>query len=91
MPVQHDPATRRFTLAVRSGTAELLYVPAGPGVLEYYSTFVPPADRGQGIANQLVEAAVGYARAQGIRIVPSCWFVARWLEAHPEHADLISS
>ena len=91
MSVHHDPATRRFTLAVPSGTAELAYAAAGPGVLEYYSTYVPPDDRGKGIADRLVQAAVDYARSEGVRIIPSCWYVAAWLRQHPQHADLISA
>jgi predicted GNAT family acetyltransferase len=89
MPVVHDPVAHRFTLAVPSGTARLLYAQAGAGIIEYYSTYVPTADRGQGLGGQLVEAAVEYARAQGLRIIPSCWYVAQWLREHPEHADLI--
>lgn len=91
MSVEHDTASRRFTFAAASGTAVLAYAPAGPGLLELYSTYVPPADRGKGIAARLVQAAVSYARAEGFRIVPSCWYVAQWLRHHPEHADLVSS
>ncbi|CAN5878568.1 GNAT family N-acetyltransferase [soil metagenome] len=91
MSVLHDLEAHRFTIPVASGTAVLSYASAGPGVLELYSTFVPAADRGQGVAARLVEAAVGYARREGLRIVPSCWYVANWIREHPEHADLISA
>lgn len=91
MSVEHDPTSRRFTVAASSGTAVLAYAPAGTGMLELYSTFVPPADRGRGIAARLVAAAVEYARAEGFRIIPSCWYVAQWLRHHPEHADLVAS
>jgi uncharacterized protein len=90
MSVLHDPATHRFTVAAPSGTAHLLYASAGPGLIEYYSTFVPPADRGRGIASQLVAAAVEHARAESLRIIPSCWYVAQWIGEHPEHADLLA-
>lgn len=91
MPIEHDVTAHRFTHRVTSGIAVLAYTPAGPGVLELYSTFVPPGDRGKGIAAGLVEAAVGYARDQGLRIIPSCWYVAQWIGEHPEHADLLSA
>lgn len=90
MSVQHDPAARRFTVTASSGTAVLAYSPAGADLVELYSTYVPPADRGRGIAALLVQAAVTYARAEGLRIIPSCWYVAQWLRHHPEHADLIA-
>ena len=91
MSVEHDTTTHRFTLSVPGGTAVLAYTPAGSDLLELYSTFVPPADRGRGIAARLVEAAIAYARSQGLRIIPSCWYVALWLRDHPEHADLVAS
>ena len=90
MSVEHDSSARRFTVAASSGTAVLAYAPAGSGLLELYSTYVPPADRGRGIAARLVQAAVDYARSEGLRIVPSCWYVAQWLRQHPEHADLVA-
>jgi uncharacterized protein len=90
MSVSHDREGHRFTAKVSSGTAVLAYTPAGPGVLELYSTYVPAADRGRGVAGLLVEAAVGYARSEGLRIIPSCWYVAQWIQQHPEHADLLS-
>jgi len=90
MTVEHDTASRRFTLAASTGTAVLAYAPAGPDLLELYSTFVPPGDRGRGLAAQLVRAAVDYARAEGFRIIPSCWYVAQWIRQHPEHADLVA-
>jgi hypothetical protein len=91
MSVEHDREAQRFTVGVASGTAVLAYTPAGPGVLELYSTYVPAADRGKGVAGRLVEAAVGYARSEGLRIIPSCWYVAQWIRQHPEHADLLSA
>jgi uncharacterized protein len=91
MSVEHDRESHRFIASVASGTATLSYASAGPGVLELYSTFVPAADRGKGIADRLVEAAVVYARSEGLRIIPSCWYVAHWIQRHPEHADLLST
>ena len=91
MSVEHDREAQRFTVGVASGTAVLAYTPAGPGVLELHSTYVPAADRGKGVAGRLVEAAVGYARSEGLRIIPSCWYVAQWIRQHPEHADLLSA
>ncbi len=91
MSVEHDTASHRFTVAASSGTAVLSYTPAGSDLLDLYSTYVPPADRGRGLAASLVEAAVRYARDQGFRIIPSCWYVAQWIRRHPEHADLLAA
>ena len=79
-----------FRSEVPAGTAELAYQAMGEGILDLYSTYVPPAARGQGLAGRLVAAAMAHARAEGLRIIPSCWYVADWLRAHPEAADLVA-
>jgi uncharacterized protein len=90
MDIEHDTLAHRFTLRVPSGTAVLSYSHAVPGVLDLFSTYVPGSDRGRGHAALLVEAAVDYARGEGLRIIPTCWYVAHWFQRHPEHADLLS-
>ena len=91
LQVEHDPATNRFQARVSSGTAVLSYALVGPGLLELYSTYVPAPDRGHGIGGRLVEFAVAYARGQGIRIIPTCWYVSQWIREHPEHSDLVAA
>ena len=88
MQIVHDPAGHRFIAELPSGTTIMAYAPAGEGVMDLYSTFVPPGERGRGVAGGLVEAGLAWARAEGLQIIPSCWFVAQWIRAHPEHADL---
>ncbi len=90
MQIEHDVRTHRFTAELSSGTASLSYAPAGNEVLDLFSTYVPPADRGRNVAAQLVEAALGYARTHGFRVIPTCWYVDLWIRRHPEHADLLA-
>jgi predicted GNAT family acetyltransferase len=91
MEIRHDVAAHRFVAQLPGGEAVLAYAAAGPGVVEFYSTFVPSAERGRGVAAKLVRAGADYARATGLRVVPSCRYVQRWLEAHPAEQDLIAS
>ena len=90
MQVEHNREAHRFYVELPGGRAELAYDELSDGILDLYSTYVPPAARGQGLAARLVEAAMAHARAEGLRIVPSCWYVADWLRAHPEAGDLIA-
>jgi predicted GNAT family acetyltransferase len=90
MLIEHDLRTHRFTAEVSSGTATLSYAPAGDEVLDLFSTYVPPADRGRNVGAQLVEAALSYARAHGLRVIPTCWYVNLWIRRHPEHTDLLA-
>jgi predicted GNAT family acetyltransferase len=89
-PVVHDPRALRFRIELPQGTAELAYVPVTDNVLDFYSTWVPPGERGRRVGARLVAAALTHVRERGMRVVPSCWYVRRWIDAHPEHADLLA-
>ena len=91
MQIEHDAAGRRFFTDLPSGTALMAYAPAGERVMDFYSTYVPPPERGRGVAGRLVEAGLAWARAEGIRIIPTCWFVGEWFDRHPERAGLRAS
>lgn len=51
--------------------------------------YVLPAARGRGIGGALVQAALTYARAEGRRVIPTCWYVGTWVAEHPEFRDLL--
>jgi predicted GNAT family acetyltransferase len=70
--------------------AELTWRALGPLRIAGH-TFVPPAMRGQGVAQVLVEALVADARELGFRIVPQCSYVEAQFRRHPEWADLLAT
>ena len=45
--------------------------------------------QGQGLAGHLYRAMVEYARSQGLRVTPTCSYVARMFERFPEDRDLL--
>lgn len=53
-------------------------------------TEVPIEAREQGIASDLAEFAFGYARSEGMKIVPQCAFMAKYADRHPEFADIVA-
>ncbi|MEY2854043.1 MAG: hypothetical protein RL030_1175 [Pseudomonadota bacterium] len=52
--------------------AEMTYVRRDESVIVIDHTFVEPSLRGQGIARQLLDAAVSWARQGKVRILPEC-------------------
>jgi predicted GNAT family acetyltransferase len=88
--IEHDAAARRFVQRLDAGDAYLSYTSAADGTLDLQHTIVPEGERGQGVGESLVSAAMAHAREQGVRIVPSCPFVQSWLDEHPEARDLVS-
>ncbi len=94
--VEHLPAERRLVAGLGGERVGVLrYEPdevaaAGEGgrwlVL---STETRPDQRGRGVAGALVAALVAEARSGGRRVVPVCSYVVRWLEGHPDAADVL--
>lgn len=87
MEVTHDPAARRFAVTQDGLGAELDYR-LTPGVMHITHTGVPPALEGRGIAAAMTQAALGFARASGLKVNPLCSYAAAYLRRHPEWADL---
>jgi predicted GNAT family acetyltransferase len=87
---QTSYGTYRAELPGSKQPAELTWRAMGPLRIANH-TFVPPALRGQGVAQKLVEALVADAREHGFRIVPQCSYVAALFRRHPEWADLVAT
>ena len=68
------------------GIAE--YVDRG-GVLVFHHTEIDTPLRGAGLGAALVRAALDDVRARGRQIVATCWYVAAFVDQHPEYADLL--
>lgn len=47
-------------------------------------TVIDPAGRGQGLASILVREVLADVAASGRAVVPTCWYVAGYLDRHPE-------
>ena len=86
--VCHESERQRFSTLEEGHEAELVYrLRDGAMVIDH--TGVPPAIGGRGVAGRLVKAALDYARARGLRVVPACSYSAAYVQRHPEYADLV--
>ena len=85
--LRHLPG--RFELQVDGRVCELEYLRDGNRVV-FTHTGVPTPLQGQGLAGRLVEAGLGWARAEGLQVVPACSYVAQYLQRHPHWRDLLA-
>jgi uncharacterized protein len=91
MEVEHQAEASRFIVRVPQGLAVLRYSMTSPRIMDIESTFVPAAARGRGIGAALVERAMHHARDAELTVVPSCWYVRTWVDAHPEFGGMLRS
>ena len=50
-------------------------IAVAPDTWEIYRTVVDPAHEGRGIASALVRHVLAEAEREGVRVIPSCWYV----------------
>jgi len=63
--------------------------PISDGVANINHTYVDPALRGQGIAGQLMTAAVEQIRSAGLKARPTCSYAIKWFAEHPEYLYML--
>ena len=89
--VRNNPERSRYELTLDGelvGVADYRDL-AGRRVFPH--TEIRPALRGRGLGAQLVRGALDDARTAGHTVVPQCWFVAEFIDDHPDYRDLLAS
>lgn len=87
--VTDNRAAERFETRV-DGQLALIAYRRGEGRITLVHTEVPEALSGQGVGSRLVRGALDLIRAEGLRVVPRCSFVAAYMARHPETGDLLA-
>lgn len=91
LAVTHHPEASRFEARLGDDGQHLAvcsYRRVGD-TLVLHHTEVPWALQGRGLAGELVQGALDWARAHGLRVRPSCSYVAAYMRRHPETRDLL--
>ena len=79
--IKHSPQEQRFVIQWLNEQAELLYsLDPKSRKINFYRTYVPESARGQGLARQLVEAGIDWAKTQGYEMQASCSYVQPFLK-----------
>ncbi len=81
----------RYELRIDDRVVGVADYRAEGGTLVFPHTEIDPAMRGRGLGARLVGAALDDVRARGGTVVPRCWFVARFIDDHPEYRSLVDS
>lgn len=85
-----NPDRQRFEMQVEGQIAFVSYRRA-PGVVTLTHAEVPSALEGRGVGGQLVAATLDALRAEGVKVIPRCSFVAAYLRRHAaQYADMVA-
>jgi predicted GNAT family acetyltransferase len=57
--------------------------------ITFTHTEVDDAAEGKGVGSAIARAALDAARERGLRVVPQCPFIARYISLHPDYLDLV--
>jgi predicted GNAT family acetyltransferase len=89
MTVVDVPGSSRYELQL-DGTAvgQVAYALQGD-LIDLLHTEVDDGHEGEGLGSQLARGVLDDARRRGLRVRPSCSFIAGWIEKHPDYADLV--
>ncbi|KAA8879839.1 N-acetyltransferase [Nocardia colli] len=60
-----------------------------PKVRDFHHTMTFPEFRGRGVAAEVVEYALKDSRDNGYSVIPTCWYVEKYIGEHREYADLV--
>ena len=87
--IDHDAGLGRFSAVVHGHLCVCDYR-LRDGVMAITHTEVARELEGQGIAAELVRAALAHARDNGLKVRPLCSYVQAYMRRHPEVQSLLA-
>jgi len=89
--INHDKEAQEFTAQLEDDQAELAYSLPGDDVIDFQHTFVPEEFRNEGVANQLIQTGLDYAKEQNFKVIASCPAVSAYVRRHQEYQSLLKN
>jgi predicted GNAT family acetyltransferase len=80
---------KRYEFEMEGPKPLIDYIKSNQGVVYLTHTEVPPRLQGRGVGQQLVKQILEDVERQGLKVMPSCPFVAAYMVHHPETHKLL--
>lgn len=87
--ISNETGRQRYEIAVDGELAGFVQYRARAGTLDLVHTEVLPPFEGRGLAGRVAQFALEDARRQGLKVAPSCSYIARYIERHPDLQGLV--
>ncbi len=89
--LSHEPDANRYTLTIDGRVAALADYAVNGNSISFHHTYTQPNLRGRGLAAEVLAFAMDHVeRYSTRRVLPMCWYVADWFDAHPERRVLLT-
>lgn len=88
--VKNNAENQQFAADLNGKKAFINYIKQEDGIFNLTHTEVPPEFEGKGVGSRLVKQTLEQIKAEDAKVIPSCPFVARYIERHPEYKSLIA-
>ena len=87
--VKHDKKNKRFVAEIEGYEAYLSYN-VFDDIIDLTYAYTPPEIRGKGIAKIVVEYALNYAKANNLKVIPTCSYVKAIVERNDAYKNLLA-
>ena len=87
--VEDNPEASRYEVFVDDELAGFAEYHDALGIRTLHHTVVAPEFGGRGVGGKLAAAALDDVRAKGLAVVPTCPFIASYIQRNPDYADLV--
>lgn len=87
--VRNNTQARQFEAEIDGQVALAAYGMMEGDTIVFTHTEVPEAFEGRGVGSKLARAALDYARAEHLKVVPLCPFIASYMRRHRDDQDLL--
>jgi predicted GNAT family acetyltransferase len=88
--VRNNPDRQRYELFVDGALAGIADYERTEDEVVFPHTEISGAMRGRGLGAVLVQGALDDVRGSGVRVVPACWYVAQFIDEHPDYGALVA-
>lgn len=89
--IEHQLDARRYALLVDGRVVSVADYAINGNSISFTHTYTQPQFRNRGLAEQVVSFAMDdVERNSTRRVVPMCWYVAEWFDAHPDRTGLLT-
>ena len=89
--IRDAPDAHRYEIAVDGEVAGFAVYQRRGGRTYFVHTEIDTRFEGRGLGSTLAKAALDAERDRGEPIIPLCPFIRRYIERHPEYADLVDT